>query len=126
VALIFGGALTIGQRGVDWLLRRALSWPESPTATAFTAAMVVVFALATLTQFIGVEAVLGAFLAGIVLGRSRYRRPEIEHTIELISTSVVAPIFFATAGIYVDLGALADPTVLLWAAIILAVAMGTK
>lgn len=126
VVLVFVGALTVGQRLVDGLLRRALSWPESPKATAFTAAMLVVFALATLTQAIGVEAVLGAFFAGILLGRSRYRRPEIEHTIELISTSVVAPIFFATAGIYVDLGALADPTVLLWAGIILAVAMATK
>lgn len=126
VAVLFVGALTVGQRFVDGLLRRALSWPDAPTATAFSAAVVVVFALAALTQAIGVEAVLGAFLAGILLGRSRYRRPQIEHTIELLSTSVVAPIFFATAGIYVDLGALSDPTVLLWGGIILAVAMATK
>lgn len=126
VAALFALALTVGQRLVDWLLRRGLAWREAPTAVAFSAAMLVVFALATLTQAIGVEAVLGAFLAGILLGRSRYRRPQIEHTIELLSTSVVAPIFFATAGIYVDLGALADPAVLTWAGIILAVAMATK
>ena len=126
VAVLFAGALTVGQRLVDGLLRRAFGWRDNPMATTFTAAMLVVFALATLTQAIGVEAVLGAFLAGILLGRSRYRRPEVEHTIELLSTSVFAPIFFATAGIYVDLGALADPTVLLWGVIILAVAMATK
>lgn len=126
VGAIFVGALTIGQRLVDGLLRRALAVEAAPTATAFTAAMLVVFALATLTQAIGVEAVLGAFLAGIVLGRSRYRRQEIEETISLISTSVVAPIFFATAGIYVDLGRLADPQVMLWGVIVLAAAMVTK
>lgn len=126
VALIFGGSLTIGQRLVDGFLRHALKNREFPTATAFTAGILVVLGLATLTQAIGVEAVLGAFLAGILLGRSRYRRREVEHTIELITTSVVAPIFFATAGIYVDLGALANPTVAIWSVIILLVAMLTK
>lgn len=126
VALVFAGALTVGQQVVDRALRRALSFNEAPMAAAFTTAMLVVLALAALTHAIGVESVLGAFVAGIVLGRSRYRRPEIEQSIELFSTSVVAPIFFATAGVYVDLGALADPVVLVWGGIILAVAMASK
>ena len=45
-----------------------------------------------------VEAALGAFVGGVVLGRSRYQHQQAAETIETVTTAVLAPIFFATAG----------------------------
>lgn len=125
IALFFLFALTAGQRLTDMALRR--SRKASPGLSGpLTVTMVVALLAATMTQAIGVEAVLGAFVAGIVLGRSPYQRPEIRRTIELMSAAVFAPIFFATAGIYVDLGALASGTGLFWAVVVILVATFTK
>lgn len=125
IALFFLFALTAGQRLTDMALRR--SRKASPGLSGpLTVTMVVALLAATMTQAIGVEAVLGAFVAGIVLGRSPYQRPEVRRTIELMSAAVFAPIFFATAGIYVDLGALASGTGLFWAVVVIIVATFTK
>lgn len=125
IAVFFLFALTLGQRLTDSALRisrkasHGLSGPVTIT-------MIVALLAATLTQAIGVEAVLGAFVAGIVLGRSPYQRPEIRRTIELMSAAVFAPIFFATAGIYVDLGAVASGIGIFWAVVVILVATATK
>lgn len=121
VALFFTFAFTIGQRLTDRALRTARKLSEGLTGPLTTTIMVVLV-FAVITQAIGVEAVLGAFVAGIVLGRSPYQRREVRRIIELMSAAVFAPIFFATAGIYVDLGAIGSATGVLWAIIIVAVA----
>ncbi|MPZ73242.1 MAG: sodium:proton antiporter [Nitriliruptorales bacterium] len=117
--------LTVGQRAVDAALRRARQGTGG-AESGFTVAMVAVFAAGAMTQALGVEAVLGAFVAGIVLGRSRYRSEEVTHTLEMITHSFFAPVFFATAGLFVDLGLLADPVTLGWAAAVVAVAAIAK
>jgi Kef-type K+ transport system membrane component KefB/nucleotide-binding universal stress UspA family protein len=117
-------AFTIGQRGVDRLLRRTR---EAGRPAALTAAMViVVLAAGVITQWLGVEAVLGAFIAGVVLGRSRYADRHAQDVLETVTHSVFAPIFFATAGLSVDLGRLATPTVLGWTVAVIAAATLTK
>jgi hypothetical protein len=123
--LFFAFALTLGQRWTDTALRISRQVSAGLTGP-LTVTMVVALLAATVTQAIGVEAVLGAFVAGIVLGRSPYQRPEVRRTIELLSAAVFAPIFFATAGIYVDLGALATGSGLFWAVVIILVATFTK
>jgi len=74
---------------------------------------------------LGVEAVLGAFVAGVVLARSRYRQVESHHIVEDLTSVIFAPLFFATAGLRLDLGLLRGEA-LVWAAILLAVALGLK
>lgn len=125
IALFFAFALTVGQRLTDTALR--LSRQMSATLSGpLTVTVVVALLAATATQAIGVEAVLGAFVAGIVLGRSPYQRVEIRRTIELMSAAVFAPIFFATAGIYVDLGALSSAEGIFWATVVIVVATVAK
>jgi Kef-type K+ transport system membrane component KefB/nucleotide-binding universal stress UspA family protein len=125
IALFFGAALTIGQRGTDLALRVARQ--VSPTLSGpLTVTILVALVAATITQAIGVEAVLGAFVAGIVLGRSPYQRPEVRRTIELLSAAVFAPIFFATAGIYVDLAALSSASGVFWAVVVIVAATIAK
>ncbi|HAS09197.1 MAG TPA: hypothetical protein DCS55_01555 [Acidimicrobiaceae bacterium] len=80
----------------------------------------------TRRQLLGVEAVLGAFVAGVLLGRSRLRSHKVIEPVESLTTTFLAPVFFATAGLRVDLGLLGDPEVLLWAGIVLAAASLAK
>lgn len=121
IAAFFAFAFTIGQRLTDRALRLSRKVSDGLSGPLTTTILVVLVA-AVVTQAIGVEAVLGAFVAGIVLGRSPYQRPEVRRTIELMSAAVFAPIFFATAGIYVDLGAVASGEGVLWGVIIIVVA----
>lgn len=118
-------ALTVGQRAVDGTLR-TLRARETGLAGALTATVLIALVAAAMTQAIGVEAALGAFVAGIVLGRSRYQTPEVVHTLEVTTNAVFAPIFFATAGMFVDVGAIATPRRMFWFLVLLAVALVTK
>lgn len=67
------------------------------------------FLVAAAAQFIGVEAVLGAFLVGIIFGTFRRFPSEVIHTLESVTMGIFAPVFFALAGLKVNLRALAEP-----------------
>lgn len=125
LALFFGLAFTVGQRALDWGLKLLLV-ARAPAHAA--TGLVILFALGAgaITQWLGVEAVLGAFVAGVLLGRSRLRNHKTIEPIESLTTTFLAPVFFATAGLRVDLGLLGDPEVLLWAGIVLAAASLAK
>jgi len=116
---------TLGQRGVDWLLRRARERKAGP-AGSFTVTLLVALAAGCATQALGLEAVLGAFVAGTVLGRSKFQDDETFVLIERVAGSFLAPVFFAAAGLRVDLGLLAEPEVALWGLLVLAAASLSK
>ena len=125
LALFLAIAMTLGQRVVD----RALRWVRRDGTNIAGAMSVVVFTMliyGVATQALGIEAVLGAFVAGVVLHRSRFQQPEVLHHVESLTTSFLAPIFFATAGLRVDLGLLGQDDALAWAGVVLAVAIVAK
>ncbi|MFY0536540.1 cation:proton antiporter [Nannocystis pusilla] len=68
---------------------------------------------AALTHQMGIEAVLGAFAVGILAGQAPRFRREVGHTLEVVTASFLAPIFFASAGVKVDLARLANQEVAL-------------
>ena len=125
MAAVIVFALTIGQRVVDDLLRRTRRHGEN-IGGGVTVAILVALAFAVVTQWIGVEGVLGAFIAGIVLGRSRFQQEAVFGHIETITASFLAPVFFATAGLRVDLGLLVDNNAIGWAALLVGVAIVAK
>lgn len=132
VAVTIGGmllflvvAFTLGQRVVDTMLRRTRS-TESGTEGGLSVSILVMLVLAVAAQWLGLEAVLGAFIAGILLGRSRFQHEGVLGKIESITTALFAPLFFATAGLRVDLGLLGDPTVLFWGIVVIVVASVAK
>jgi Kef-type K+ transport system membrane component KefB len=118
-------AFTLGQRAVDVLLRtvRVRGWGAP---AHLTAVLLVALASGAATHSLGLEAVFGAFIAGIVLGRSRYHDSDVFESIDGVTRSFFAPLFFATAGLRVDLGLLRDPGVLGWGVIVVAVASASK
>lgn len=125
IAVLYGGGLTLGQRAVDRVLREVRRRDVTPTGY-ITVVLVIALAFGVATQLIGAEAVLGAFVAGIIVGRSKFQQPEARETLERITAGVFAPVFFATAGLRVDLGLLDEAEVLLWAAVVIGAATATK
>jgi Kef-type K+ transport system membrane component KefB/nucleotide-binding universal stress UspA family protein len=75
---------------------------------------------AIITQAIGIHAVFGAFIAGVMLGRSGRVRKADRELEEATTIGVFAPVFFAYSGLKVDLFALHGISLL---AIVLAIAI---
>ena len=88
------------------LLRPLLRWiARSDTPEIFTAtALLLVVASAALMQFVGLSKALGAFLAGVLLAESEYRR-ELETDIEPFK-GLLLGLFFIAVGMSIDFGVL--------------------
>jgi|JI10StandDraft_1071094.scaffolds.fasta_scaffold72709_3 glutathione-regulated potassium-efflux system ancillary protein KefC len=101
VAVIAG--IVLGGR---LLVRPLLSWiARSRTPEIFTAAsLLLVVAIAALMQLVGLSMALGAFLAGVLLAESEYRR-ELETDIEPFK-GLLLGLFFIAVGMSIDFGVL--------------------
>ncbi len=86
-------------------------------------AVVVIIAGASITQSLGLEAVFGAFVAGVLVGAPGAGEPARLASLRTSVMWVFAPIFLATAGLRMDLIALATPSVALAAVVVLAIAI---
>jgi len=97
------GAIVLGGR---LLLRPLLRWiARSHTPEIFTAAsLLLVVGIAALMQSVGLSMALGAFLAGVLLAESEYRR-ELETDIEPFK-GLLLGLFFIAVGMSIDFGVL--------------------
>lgn len=88
------------------LLRPVLRWiARSRTPEIFTAAaLLLVVAIAALMQIVGLSMALGAFLAGVLLAESEYRR-ELETDLEPFK-GLLLGLFFIAVGMSIDFGVL--------------------
>jgi Kef-type K+ transport system membrane component KefB len=125
LALFLAFAFTVGARLADALLREVRR-RGTGTAGALTATLLVALCSGSLTHALGLEAVLGAFIAGIVLGNSRFQDHEVFPHLQTLTLAFFAPLFFAAAGLRADLRLLADPTIAAWGAIVLVAASLSK
>ncbi|MDP3761557.1 MAG: glutathione-regulated potassium-efflux system protein KefC [Ramlibacter sp.] len=98
------GGIVLGGR---LALRPLLRWiAKSKTPEIFTAAsLLLVVAIAALMQLVGLSMALGAFLAGVLLAESEYRR-ELETDIEPFK-GLLLGLFFIAVGMSIDFGVLA-------------------
>lgn len=96
-AIVLGGRLA---------LRPVLRWMAcSNTPEIFTAAaLLLVVGTAALMQLVGLSMALGAFLAGVLLAESEYRR-ELETDIEPFK-GLLLGLFFIAVGMSIDFGVL--------------------
>ena len=118
-------AVRVGTRALDTVYVQLRRRSGGPAAEA-SAIVIVVVAFGTLTQAVGVEVVIGAFIAGIAIGGSRLRRGEGFRAIETVTNGVFAPLFFAVAGLRVDLGQLTSGSVIGWTVAVTVAATGAK
>lgn len=117
--------LTVGQRLVDAVLRSSFRLTDG-TSGPFTVTLIVILLGAALADIGGLDPLVGALAAGIVLGRSPMRRPMVRRSVTLVSTAALAPLFFATVGMELDLASLGDAGTAAWALAVLVVACVTK
>ena len=114
-------SFTIGRRLVFWAIRwvndRFIS--ELPVITAI---LVITGAMALTTNAIGVHTVLGAFIAGILVGQSPILTRHIDEQLRGLIVALFMPIFFGLAGLSTNLGVLANPDLLLLTVGLIAIA----
>lgn len=114
-------AALVGRPVVRLVLRLANRSPASgPTLSTV---VILVLSCAAATQALHLEAVFGAFIGGVLIGTSGELDPAKLAGLRTTVLGFLAPVFFATAGLRIDLTALRKPVVLGTALVVLAVAI---
>jgi Kef-type K+ transport system membrane component KefB len=100
--VVLGFAAARRARG---LRREVFTWPlfaDTPLVPSF----ILMFALALVSAAIGLAAIIGAFVAGLVVAETE-ARDELEHEIRPLGL-IFTPFFFAVTGAQLDLSSLGD------------------
>ncbi len=87
-------------------------------------AIIVCLGMAYMAEYIGLAAIIGAFLAGMMFADYAWEW-ELEHKIEAITTFLIS-FFFVNVGLQVDIGALMDASILILGVVVIIIAMATK
>ena len=85
------------------LPRKLFVWPkfaDTPVVPVF----IIMFAGALLAQFVGLAAIIGAFVVGLIIAETPVRE-EVEHGFRPL-LGIFAPFFFAVTGANIDMSAL--------------------
>jgi K+:H+ antiporter len=110
--LVFMGlSLTVGRRLVFGIIR----WVNDNFVSDFaviTAILLIMCGMAAVTDLIGVHTVLGAFVAGILVGESPILTKHIDEQLRGLIIAFFMPVFFGIAGLSADLTILKDPSLL--------------
>ncbi|HEY8079266.1 MAG TPA: cation:proton antiporter [Labilithrix sp.] len=105
VALAIGFAaacLVLGRPLVDRALALLDRQPDSAPGRILSFVIVVALLGASVTQAIGLHAVLGGFIVGVTIAESPRLRERTRHTVTQFVTNVFAPVFFASVALRVD------------------------
>lgn len=90
------------------LKREVFTFPlfaDTPLVPAF----ILMFGVALVSAAIGLAAIIGAFVAGLIVAETE-AQDELEHEIRPLS-QIFTPFFFAVTGAQLDLSALLDPSI---------------
>jgi Kef-type K+ transport system membrane component KefB len=88
------------------LRREVFTWPlfaDTPLVPAF----ILMFGLALVSAAVGLAAIIGAFVAGLIVAETE-AQDELEHEVRPLGL-IFTPFFFAVTGAQIDLAALLDP-----------------
>jgi Kef-type K+ transport system membrane component KefB/nucleotide-binding universal stress UspA family protein len=114
-------SLTVGRRIVSRLIR----WTNDYFASDFaviTMILLIMIAMALTTYLIGVQTVLGAFVAGVLIGESPILTRHIDEQLRGLIAALFMPVFFGLSGLSADLTILKNPDLLLLAAGLIVIA----
>lgn len=104
-----------------WFLRKV-----SDRVMQFVFVLALVFFAAWLARAIGLEAVLGAFFAGLVLNRFVPNTSPLMSRLEFVGNALFIPYFLIGVGMMIDVRVVASLSTLKMAGIMIAVALVTK
>jgi Kef-type K+ transport system membrane component KefB/nucleotide-binding universal stress UspA family protein len=122
LAAVTAGALV----GLPRLARWFFSGIGQQRSLRFLFVLVALFGLATLFELIGIEAIVGAFLAGLALNRSVPNGGPLMERIDFVGATLFVPLFLLATGMLIDLQVLGDPRTLLVGGAFTAVAIVAK
>ena len=113
-ALFMVASFTVGRPIVFRLIR----WANDNFKSDFpviTTILIIMAAMALTTQLIGVNTVLGAFVAGILIGESPLLTRHIDEELRGLIVALFMPVFFGLSGLNADLTILRSPDLALLA-----------
>jgi Kef-type K+ transport system membrane component KefB/nucleotide-binding universal stress UspA family protein len=99
-----------------WFVFTLIRWTNDTFVSevpVITTILVIMGLMALATNLIGVHTVLGAFVAGILVGQSPILTRHIDDELRGLITALFMPVFFGLAGLGADLTILKDPNLLL-------------
>jgi Kef-type K+ transport system membrane component KefB len=88
--------------------------------------LVVVLAAALITEVIGIHALFGAFIAGVIMPTTGEFRVFLKEKLETFSSAALLPLFFAFTGLRTQIGLLNDLESWMWCGLIILVAIVGK
>lgn len=121
VVVFLMATATIG----TWVVEKGISFVQDRFRgqdLMLTLVVVLAFAWGGFSQALHLEPVLGAFAIGILFGRSPRLPADTIRKIESVAMAVFAPIFFAVAGLKVDISGILEPRLLWMTLAVIAVA----
>ncbi|WP_283193730.1 cation:proton antiporter [Rhizobium sp. AN80A] len=114
-------SFTIGRRIVFEIIR----WTNDNFKSdlpVLSAIIAIMGAMAMITNAIGVHTVLGAFVAGILVGESPILTRQIDVQLRGLTTALFMPVFFGLTGLQTDLTVLGDPKIILLTLVVVLIA----
>ena len=120
-AVFLIASFTFGRRIVYFLIR----WTNDNFESDFpviTMILVIMGVMALTTHFIGVHTVLGAFVAGVLIGESPILSKHIDEQLRGLILAFFMPVFFGIAGLSADITVLHDVPLLLLTVGLIAIA----
>lgn len=126
VLAFIGLSLTVGRWWVSHLfnfVQHAVQMPDK----ALSLAVLLMFIWGAIGHALGIEALLGALVIGMVLSRLPQLKALVQHKLESVALGIFAPIFFAVAGLKVHLSSLLSvPETFLVTLLVIGIAMVGK
>jgi Kef-type K+ transport system membrane component KefB len=118
-------AATLGRWILDRLYRVAMGG-SMPTTSALSITLVAALLGGAITQALHLEAIIGAFVIGVVAAITRHQVPQVRSVLETTTSAFFAPIFFAFSGLRVDVWLLDSGTALVWTAGLIVLSISAK
>lgn len=114
-------SFTIGR----WMVRKLLIYVQDEVVSTdriLSLVIILAFFWGAITQLLNLEAILGAFVMGIIFGMMPRLPEDVINKLESLALGIFAPIFFAVAGLKVNIINLFDPTLIVITLIVIAIA----
>lgn len=93
--------LTVGRalfnRALPWINKK-LAWPGG----VLSLSLALCFLAAAFTEYIGIHAIFGAFIIGVVLGDSEHFSERAKEIVHQFINNVFSPLFFVSIGLYIN------------------------
>jgi Kef-type K+ transport system membrane component KefB/nucleotide-binding universal stress UspA family protein len=108
-----------------WLVKKLLDFVQDEvisTDRLVTLVVVLTFLWGAISQALNLEAVLGAFVMGVIFGQMPRLPDAVHQKLITVSLGIFTPVFFAVAGLKVNIQALLTPQLLLITLVVIAIA----